>query len=124
MTRKGLLRATAAAIVLGLLAACGGGGGGGDAPPAAAAGTRTHSTIYSVETGISQMFERDRSLPVSLVRAGTTQGNSARVAELGAHVSSRGYTNLRLRTLAYTNGHLEMDAPSFSEGLAFILEGP
>jgi len=71
-----------------------------------------------------QMFERDRSLPVSLVLAGTTQGNGARVSQLGAHLSSRGYTNLRLRTLTYTNGHLEMDAPSFSEGLAFILEGP
>jgi len=69
-----------------------------------------------------QMFERDRNLPVSLVLAGTSQGNGTRVGLLHERLAARGYTNLRLRELQYTNGHVAMDEPSFTEALAFVLE--
>ena len=71
-----------------------------------------------------QMFERSRSLPVSLVLAGTSQGNGQRVALLHQQIASRNYEGLRLRELQYTNGHLEMDRPSFEEALVFILGAP
>ncbi len=71
-----------------------------------------------------QMFERDRNLPVSLVLAGTSQGNGPRVSLLHERLAARGYTSLRLRQLQYTGGHLEMDEPSFTEALAFVFERP
>lgn len=70
-----------------------------------------------------EMFERDRNLPVSVVLAGTSQGNGPLVAKLNERLSARGYTGLRLRLLQYTSGHLEMDEPSFTEALAFIFGG-
>lgn len=70
-----------------------------------------------------EMFDRDRNLPVSIVLAGTSQGNGPRVTLLHERLSTRGYANLRLRMLDYTLGHLAMDEPSFVEGLAFILDG-
>jgi enterochelin esterase-like enzyme len=70
-----------------------------------------------------QMFERDRDLPVSLVLAGSNQANGPRVAQVHEHLAGRGYTSLRLRLLQYSSGHLEMDGPSFGEGITFIF-GP
>lgn len=71
-----------------------------------------------------EMFERDRSLPVSLVLAGTTQGNATHVAQLHDRLAGRSYANLRLRHLQYSTGHLEMDGPSFGEALAFVFVPP
>ena len=63
-------------------------------------------------------------LPVSLVLAGTSQGNGSRVALLHERLAARGYANLRLRHLSYSNGHVAMDEPSFTQALAFVFEGP
>jgi len=71
-----------------------------------------------------QMFERDRNLPVSLVLAGTSQGNGPRVALLHERLAARGYANLRLRLLPYSTGHVDMDRPSFTEALTFVFDRP
>ena len=71
-----------------------------------------------------EMLERDRNLPVSLYLAGSSQANGPLVAQVHARMAARGFTGLRMRLQQYPNGHLEMDAPSVTDALAFIFDQP
>lgn len=70
------------------------------------------------------MYERDRNLPVTLVMAGDTSGNGARVTQVHDYLASRGYTGLRTSLRSYSLGHLEMDGPSFIDALPVVFGGP
>jgi predicted alpha/beta superfamily hydrolase len=85
---------------------------------------RNFDTLANATSALTleqQMFERDRNLSATLVLAG--QNSSSRVLELYEHLRQRGYPNLRLSYRGYTQGHLEMDGPSFEDALPLLL-GP
>jgi enterochelin esterase-like enzyme len=70
------------------------------------------------------MFERGPDMPITLVLASSLRGNATRVSAVHERLAGRGFTNLRLRHVQYTQEHLEMDGPSFAEALGFLLEAP
>jgi predicted alpha/beta superfamily hydrolase len=69
------------------------------------------------------MFERDRSLPVTLVMAGDATSNYRLVFAVHNELAARGYTGLRLVLNAYSMGHVPMDGPAFTDAMNVIL-GP
>ena len=65
----------------------------------------------------SDMFSRNRSLPVTLAMSGDHQGNAARVRELYDYLAGRGYADLTITHRGYNLGHVGMDALAFADAL-------
>jgi len=71
-----------------------------------------------------QMHAADPQLAVRLVLAGDTTANGPRVTTLYDFFAARGYTDLRLKSLSYSLGHVAMDKSAFTDALAFIFANP